>query len=81
MTDNCDVFADVDFGHGSVEVRCTQVGKHENHKCEVILRTEKIPGEVGYKKPSSAHSVFDDTSEPVETGEEVSTRKRRPSNF
>jgi hypothetical protein len=34
---NCEVYAKVDFGHGSVEIRCTQVGDHETHKCEVII--------------------------------------------
>jgi hypothetical protein len=33
----CDVWGMVDFGHGTAEVRCTQIGPHDQHKCEVIL--------------------------------------------
>jgi hypothetical protein len=32
---NCDVWMRVDFGHGPVEVRCTQTGEHEEHACAV----------------------------------------------
>lgn len=81
MAGNCDIWADVDFGHGPVEVRCTQLGEHENHKCEVAIYPEKIPGEVGYKKPSTTHSVFDGATEPDKTGEEVRHRRYRSTNF
>ena len=33
----CEVFADVDFGNGRVEVRCTETGPHRNHICHVDL--------------------------------------------
>lgn len=36
---NCDVWADADFGHGKVEIRCTKTGPHEFHTCNVLLRT------------------------------------------
>lgn len=35
--DGCDIWANVDFGHGFVEVRCTRQGKHEAHICNVVL--------------------------------------------
>lgn len=35
--DNCDMFAKVDFGHGPVEIRCTESGEHEEHWCEVRI--------------------------------------------
>lgn len=34
---DCDIFANVDFGHGMVEVRCTETGEHRVHQCNVIL--------------------------------------------
>jgi hypothetical protein len=37
VDENCDIWADVDFGHGTVEVRCTKTGVHDDHKCEVVL--------------------------------------------
>lgn len=39
---NCPLFAKVDFGHGPVEIRCTEIGKHDRHWCEVAL-TEDAP--------------------------------------
>lgn len=35
--ENCDIFAEVDFGHGPVEIGCTQTGKHEQHRCDVWI--------------------------------------------
>lgn len=32
---NCNVWMRIDFGHGPVEVRCTQIGEHEEHGCAV----------------------------------------------
>lgn len=34
---NCNVWMRVDFGHGPVEVRCTQVDEHEEHACSVMF--------------------------------------------
>lgn len=34
---SCNVYGTADFGHGPVEVGCTQTGRHDVHKCEVIL--------------------------------------------
>lgn len=42
MPENCDIWADVDFGHGPVEVRCTQTGPHEDHSCNVVFLEEKV---------------------------------------
>lgn len=35
--DNCEFFAKVDFGHGPVEIRCTETGVHSDHWCEVAM--------------------------------------------
>lgn len=32
---DCDIYADVDFGRGPVEVRCTMTGEHEVHACMI----------------------------------------------
>lgn len=53
----CDVYADVDFGRGPVEVRCTEKGQHMVHQCSVILE----------RSPAQSQSVFD----PKETVEEL----------
>jgi hypothetical protein len=37
---NCDAWAVVDFGHGPVEVRCTGIGEHEEHLCQVFFVEE-----------------------------------------
>jgi hypothetical protein len=34
----CDIYADVDFGHGPVEIRCTVRGAHTVHICNVVMR-------------------------------------------
>lgn len=38
--ENCSVWGFVDFGQGPVEIRCTQTGEHENHKCEIEMRLD-----------------------------------------
>lgn len=48
---NCDYRASVDFGDGPVVVRCTEVGKHLDHKVEVIL---------GHPREGMAHNVFEE---------------------
>lgn len=35
---SCGVWADVDFGHGPVEIRCTKIGEHEHHACNVMMQ-------------------------------------------
>ena len=52
--DNCDFWADVDFGRGPVEIRCTIKGPHSRHMCVV---------EMGIPEPSppqihAQHNVF-----------------------
>lgn len=34
---NCDIWTVVDFGKGPVEIRCTEVGDHEDHVCVVRI--------------------------------------------
>ena len=38
--DECDFYADVDFGHGPVELRCTMKGSHMIHMCHVVFGTD-----------------------------------------
>lgn len=33
---DCEVWFEVDFGRGLVELRCTQSGKHAQHRTEVF---------------------------------------------
>lgn len=37
---NCDVWAEVDFGRGPVDVRCTDTGDHDAHVCIVVMTDE-----------------------------------------
>lgn len=55
---NCDTFAEVDFGHGPVQIRCTQVGKHAQCRCEVMIPTnrEKAPTLV---PPANVVNIFE----------------------
>lgn len=53
-TYKCDYVGTVDFGDGPVQVRCTETGPHDEHKCEVILGAT-IPPEGFVTK-----NVFDD---------------------
>jgi hypothetical protein len=41
--ENCGIFAEVDFGHGPVEIGCTQTGKHEQHRCDVWITSTPPP--------------------------------------
>lgn len=54
---NCDIFAEVDFGHGPVEIRCTQTGKHQQHRCEVMIpsKADKAPTLV----PPARQNIFE----------------------
>lgn len=36
---NCQEYETVDFGEGSVRVRCTQTGAHAQHRTEVFFKT------------------------------------------
>lgn len=40
---NCDQWAEVDFGNGPVDVRCTEEGDHDVHKCNVIFVIINVP--------------------------------------
>lgn len=50
---NCDVYGDVNFGRGVVEVRCTEVGEHKIHRCVVVIYNEEETVE--------ASNVFDNS--------------------
>lgn len=63
MEADCDIWGDVDFGHGPVEVRCTQQGPHANHRCEVFISLDKtfvVP------PPTNIVNVFDRVEAPGE---------------
>ena len=64
---NCDIWADVDFGHGPVEIRCTRTGDHETHSCYVMIKSELAPVEdspVLHGDSLPIHNVFEgDTNE------------------
>lgn len=49
---NCEVWGTVDFGHGPVEIRCTEVGEHEYHRCSVWIDSP-VP------QDSVSHNVFE----------------------
>lgn len=70
VNENCDIFGDVDFGHGPVEVRCTRTGKHNDHKCEINLIPEKNPGGTSGENSYISASVFDQ-KEGVSPGQEL----------
>ena len=53
--ENCDVFADVDFGRGTVEVRCTITGPHSRHMCVVEMNDNAAPP---LEPVRHAHNVF-----------------------
>ncbi len=40
--DQCDIYATVNFGRGPVEVRCTQTGEHEEHRCNVYIQRRDL---------------------------------------
>lgn len=54
---NCEVWADVDFGHGPVEIRCTKVGEHQHHICNVLLPDPQ--NEVAPPGNRLTHNVFE----------------------
>lgn len=56
--DNCDVWADVDFGHGLVSVRCTETGKHEDHICHVRLVKETTT-QMADNMPINRRNIFE----------------------
>lgn len=37
VSKNCDTYAKCDFGHGPVEIRCTETGEHKDHWCDVRI--------------------------------------------
>jgi len=45
---NCDLWAEVDFGRGPVEVRCTLTSEHDKHVCivEMVDGVDDVDGEV-----------------------------------
>jgi hypothetical protein len=55
MSFECDFWADVNFGRGPVEVRCTLRGDHITHICTVVLaKTDSNP---------SQQNIFDQESD------------------
>lgn len=46
MLANCHIWTLVDFGKGNVEIRCTEVGEHEDHRCEVFIEVDDPPAVV-----------------------------------
>lgn len=40
---NCDKWAEVDFGLGPVQVRCTRMDEHEEHGCVVVFESGDEP--------------------------------------
>jgi hypothetical protein len=53
MGKECEYRGVVDFGDGPVEVRCTEVGPHNEHKIFVILGK-------GPREGSIRHNVFEE---------------------
>lgn len=43
MLTNCDIWSIVDFGNGPVEIRCTEVGEHSDHRCEIRIEVDEDP--------------------------------------
>lgn len=56
MNDICYYRGVVDFGNGPVEVRCTEIGDHYEHKIFVILGSGQRDGPIH-------HNLFDDFEE------------------
>lgn len=48
--ESCEVYDFYDFGHGSVEIRCTKIGEHKQHRCLVIL---------GHDSPVEHKNIFE----------------------
>lgn len=70
MSDDCDIYGDVDFGRGPVEVRCTMKGPHMVHRCDVLLFDEQAkkknvfdPGD-----PNKVKEVIKGTREYINRG-------------
>lgn len=42
MLVNCHIWTVVDFGNGPVEIRCTEVGEHDQHRCEVFIDVDDV---------------------------------------
>lgn len=57
MQYDCDVVGEIDFGEGPVRIRCTQIGSHETHICNVRIP----PREISPEHPSISHrrNVFE----------------------
>lgn len=42
MLPKCDIWGEVDFGRGPVDVRCTELGNHTTHICTIVLNPRVI---------------------------------------
>lgn len=38
----CNIYAYVNFGRGPVEIRCTKIGEHQIHRCEVTISDNEV---------------------------------------
>lgn len=61
---NCNIWADVDFGRGPVEVRCTRTDKHERHICTVTLEVDKTnhpsdPSFIPHQRDINHRNIFE----------------------
>lgn len=56
MLGNCHIWTLVDFGKGDVEIRCTETGEHENHRCEVFIEVEE---EAPPEQDPSRQNIFE----------------------
>lgn len=56
---DCQVWATVDFGQGPVGVRCTVLGLHKRHRCEVDIGEGLGQAFLEMKESASRRNVFD----------------------
>lgn len=54
---DCDTWTVIDFGNGPVEVRCTQMGPHEQCICQVFIERNVLESELEVEAPF--HNIFD----------------------
>lgn len=56
---NCDIWMTVDFGRGPVDVRCTETGEHNTHRCLVEILPFKQPELPVMDSDSTRHNIFE----------------------
>lgn len=57
---DCDIWSVVDFGKGPVEVRCTEVGEHDQHRCEVFIYADSEEDLTPNEIDVTHRNIFDD---------------------